>query len=127
VVRRDRDEPLDRLAVPQEDPGRRLGAVDVPEPVDDGPLAEQLGVRAELPLQVALQLDVVAEVPLRPHPRDLLPVEHDRLVEERVRRLLVLSAEVLLRPVPDAVLLEPRVEATLPDDAAGALELHPGG
>jgi hypothetical protein len=44
----DRRDPLEGLAVPEEDPGRRLGTVDVAVPVDDRALAEDLGVRPEL-------------------------------------------------------------------------------
>jgi len=125
--RHDGSDPLERFAVPEQDPRRGLGPLLEPVPVDDRALPEDLGVRAELPPQVLAQLHLVAEVRLRFDPRQLLAVEDDRLVKEGVRRLRVLPAQVLLRPVADPVLLEPVLEPLLALASPLPLQLHAVG
>jgi len=123
----DRRDRLERLPVPEQDPVRRLGAVHVAVPVHDRALAEQFRVGPELALQVLPQLDVVTEVGFRFDPRELLAVEDDRFVEQLVRSFRVFAAEVLLRPVPDPVLLQPHLQSLLALAAPFALEFHPPG
>src|SRR5438552_1311415 len=101
--------------------------VHVPEPVDDGPVPEQVAVRLELFLDVPPDFVGVAERGLRFDP--VLPgtVHLEGFVEEDVGSLVVLRSEVLLRFVFKAAGVQPCVKFRLPPSTAGILPGRPPG
>src|SRR3990172_1217336 len=116
----DRSLLLERLVVHDPHALRRVvvDVLHVPEPVDDEAIPEQVHVRLELLPDVPPDLDGGAGRRLALDPELLRPVPFDRFSQERVRRLLVLPPEGLLRAVLDPPRVQPLEQLRLPPAAA---------